>query len=190
MTFKECLSASCCTENFLFAVACLGMERPALKAQDRVRRHKCNSNPSCLMHSNTTSCAATSASSFQAAALSESQQLLPTPASGQAVATAAPVATAAGREILDAACRPCRHWQPAKSTAPTVVFQPMRGEICRAILQWSPVCLQGKLPGSWQLCSSAALAATGRACQHVLQSDPGARLECPHRMSALTKSSQ
>ena len=150
MTFEECSTASCCACREFPVCCCPALSgwqrvRPALKARDEAWPAALSTPPT-LPARCTPPSAATSASSFQPAALladGSCSKLLLDP---QAVATAAPVAAAVGREILDAACRPCRHWQPAKSTAPTVVFQPMRGEICRAILQWSPVCLQGKLP--------------------------------------------
>ena len=164
MTLEECLRlpAVVLAENFLFLCCCPAlpvwpwMERPALKARDKLGWPAPNctllSNPSsCLMlHSTFISCCChlrfllpSTSSLLQLCRMGAAAAALNSCRTEQAVATAAPVATAAGREILDAACRPCRHWQPAKSTAPTVVCQPMRGEICRAISQSearSPVC--------------------------------------------------
>ena len=164
MTLEECLRlpAVVLAENFLFLCCCPAlpvwpwMERPALKARDKLglagtklhppvqpfflldaalHLHQLQLLPPPLPPSTSTL--------LQLCRMGAAAAALNSCRTEQAVATAAPVATAAGREILDAACRPCRHWQPAKSTAPTVVCQPMRGEICRAISQSearSPVC--------------------------------------------------
>ena len=145
MTLEECLRLPAVggREFPVSLLPCLSgpwMERPALKARDKAwlgRGTKLHPVQPFLLDALRLHQLPPPLppSTLLAAALSDGSscsQLLLDP---QAVATAAPVATAAGREILDAACRPCRHWQPAKSTAPTVVCQPMRGEICRAISQ-------------------------------------------------------
>ena len=78
MTFEECLTASCCAENFLFAAspsgpagAALGVVGPRDTPRDKVRLHLlCNSNPSCFIHCSTQTISCAPASYFQPAALS------------------------------------------------------------------------------------------------------------------------
>ena len=112
MTFEECSTASCCACREFPVCCCPALSgwqrvRPALKARDEAWPAALSTPPT-LPARCTPPSAATSASSFQPAALladGSCSKLLLDP---QAVATAAPVAAAVGREILDAACRPCR----------------------------------------------------------------------------------
>ena len=144
MTFEECLTASCCGREFpvccelVWASRGSGVVRPRDTGATRqgpaaapLQLQPFLLHP--LLHPNHQLCPRFL---LPACSIVSRYDSCSTPAGpNQLPARQLARHQAAGREILDAACRPCRHWQPAKSTAPTVVSPPMRLEICRAISQ-------------------------------------------------------
>ena len=204
MTLEECLRlpAVVLAENFLFLCCCPAlpvwpwMERPALKARDKLGLAGTKLHPPVQPFF------------LLDAALHLHQLLLPPPLPPSfhfhpAAALSDGSSSSCSQLLLDrASCRDscpgrysCRPRNPGCSVPamPALAARQKYGSHCclpanerRDLPGDQPIRGQesGLLEGSCWAAVQAALAATGRACQHVLQSDPGPRLECPRLSSA------